>query len=121
MTARLQVCRHRQPRRPVTIEGLAVARPSAVLELGGAPKLDVPGIWQNLDYDAYERRRSAALRDSLCAQASEYGWPDGLRREWPQPASGVDKHRGYAFQWYALAALICALAAYFGWKTWRGR
>ena len=34
-----------------------------------------------------------------------------------QPASGVDKHRGYAFQWYALAALIFALAGFFGWKS----
>ncbi len=39
------------------------------------------------------------------------GATDDLRREWPQPASGVEKHRGYAFQWYALAALISALAA----------
>ncbi len=29
---------------------------------------------------------------------------DGLVRDWSPPSSGADKHRGYAFQWYALAA-----------------
>ncbi len=47
--------------------------------------------------------------------------PDGLRREWPRPASGVEKNRGYAFQWYAIAVLIAALAVFFGWKAWRER
>ena len=34
---------------------------------------------------------------------------DGLVREWPDPGSGVDKHLGYAFQWYALAVLVAGL------------
>ncbi len=88
---------------PVTVEGLAVARPSTVLELGSAPKLDVPGIWQNLDYDAYEKVAKRSVARFVVRQAATTGAADGLRREWPQPASGVDKHRGYAFQWYALA------------------
>ena len=104
----------------VTVEGLAVARPSAVLELGSASKLDVPGIWQNLDYDAYEKVANRSVARFVVRQAASTGATDSLRREWPQPANGVDKHRGYAFQWYALAGLISALAAYFGWKTWRG-
>ena len=106
----------------VTIEGLAVSRPSRVLELG-TPKLEVPGIWQNLDYDAYENatKRSVARFVVRQAAAARTDMTDGLRREWPPPASGVDKHRGYAFQWYALAVLITVFAGYFGWKAWRGR
>ena len=108
----------------VSIEGLAVPRPSAVFELGTAPKLEVPGIWQNLDYEAYERatKRSVArfvVRQSDSIRGSDSA--DALRREWPQPAIGVEKHRGYAFQWYALAALIAVLAAYFSWQAWRAR
>jgi len=109
------------PSGQVTVEGLAVARPTTVLELGSAPKLDVPGIWQNLDYDIYEEVAKRSVARFVVRQAASTGAPDSLRREWPQPASGVDKHRGYAFQWYALAGLICALAGYFGWKTWRRR
>jgi len=30
---------------------------------------------------------------------------DALVRDWPAPALGVEKHQGYAFQWYALAAM----------------
>jgi cytochrome oxidase assembly protein ShyY1 len=29
---------------------------------------------------------------------------DGLVRDWPLPSAGVERHRGYAFQWYGLAA-----------------
>ena len=110
------------PSGQVTIEGLAVARPSRVLELS-KPKLEVPGIWQNLDYDAYESatKRSVARFVIRQAGAARTDMTDDLRHEWPPPASGVERHRGYAFQWYALAALISALAGYFGWKAWRGR
>lgn len=107
----------------VTVEGLAVARPSTLLELGSRPKHEVPGIWQNLDYDAYEKatKRNVARFVVRQAVAARTDPADGLRHEWPNPASGVERHRGYAFQWYALAALISALAGYFGWKAWRGR
>jgi surfeit locus 1 family protein len=108
------------PAGPVTIEGLAVARPSALLELGSTPKLDVPGVWQNLDYGAYEKVTKRSVARFVVRQAGA-GASEGLRQEWPAPISGVDKHRGYAFQWYALAALIFALAAYFGWQSWRQR
>jgi surfeit locus 1 family protein len=111
------------PTGQVSIEGLAVPRPSTLLELGSAPKLEVPGIWQNLDYDAYEKATKRSVARFVVRQAGtgHIGAADGLRREWPRPASGIEKHRGYAFQWYALAALISALAAYFGWKKWRER
>lgn len=38
---------------------------------------------------------------------------DGLVRDWPVPAAGVDRHRGYAVQWYALAALAAGLSAWY--------
>ena len=34
---------------------------------------------------------------------------DGLARDWVQPASGVDRHHGYAVQWYAIAAVTAGL------------
>jgi cytochrome oxidase assembly protein ShyY1 len=30
---------------------------------------------------------------------------DGLQRNWPLMQSGVEKHQGYAFQWFSLAVL----------------
>ena len=38
---------------------------------------------------------------------------DGLPRHWPPPAVDVHKHYGYAFQWFALAALILGLYVWF--------
>ena len=38
---------------------------------------------------------------------------DGLRREWPLPALDVDRHYGYAFQWFALGALMTGLYVWF--------
>ena len=38
---------------------------------------------------------------------------EGLRRAWPAVNVGVDKHYGYAFQWFALAALVAALTLWF--------
>lgn len=35
--------------------------------------------------------------------------PPPLRRDWPQPDLGVDKHHGYAAQWFALSALSLGL------------
>jgi surfeit locus 1 family protein len=36
-----------------------------------------------------------------------------LLREWPQAATGVEKHYGYAFQWFGLALLIALLYVWF--------
>jgi surfeit locus 1 family protein len=38
---------------------------------------------------------------------------DPLLRQWPAPAVDVGKHYGYAFQWFALCALISGLALWF--------
>jgi surfeit locus 1 family protein len=108
----------------VSVEGLAVARPSALLELGGKTELRVPGLWQNLNFSAYEQatgRSVARFVIQQSADAQSVNSEDGLRREWPRPANGVEKNRGYAFQWYAIAVLIAVLAVFFGRKAWRER
>jgi surfeit locus 1 family protein len=38
---------------------------------------------------------------------------EGLQRDWPEAASGVDKHYGYAFQWFGCARLIALLYVWF--------
>jgi len=110
----------------VLVEGIAVASPSRLFEFGDSADRRVPGIWQNLDYAAYEQATGRRVARFVIRQKAETVGTsatdtDGLRREWPKPASGVDKHRGYAFQWYSLAALIAVLVAWFGLKAWRLR
>ncbi len=122
MQDRARVAAAMPPSGRVNVEGLAVARPSVLLELGGKPEHRVPGVWQNLDYSAYEQATGRSVARFVVQQSGDSQSENaahGLRREWPRPASGVEKHRGYAFQWYSLAALIAALAVFFGWKAWR--
>ena len=35
--------------------------------------------------------------------------PTGLVREWPEPGSGKERHLGYAFQWFSLAAALVSI------------
>lgn len=99
---------------PLHIEGLAVAQVPRALELGekGGRLRD---IWQNLDFDAYEQASGHRVARFVVQQTNDTG--DGLRRVWVRPDAGVEKHRGYAFQWYSLAALIAALTLFFGGKA----
>lgn len=101
---------------PLRVEGVAVDHVPRVLELGphgGALR----GIWQNLDFDTYEQMSGHKVARFVVQQTNEVG--DGLRRVWPRPDAGVDKHRGYAFQWYSLAILIAGLTLYFGGQALR--
>lgn len=102
------------PEGDVVIEGLAVARLAQLLELGGRQEERIPGIWQNLDFGTFERVHGKSVARFVVQQTSDV--PDGLRRDRPRPAAGVEKHRGYALQWYSLAALIAGLTVWFGYR-----
>ncbi|GIL06238.1 MAG: SURF1-like protein [Betaproteobacteria bacterium] len=99
-----------EPQGEVVLEGLALAEAPRLLELGAAPPPGpLPAIWQNLDYAAFEQASGRRVARIVVQQTSDGG--DGLARRWPRPSAGVEKHRGYAFQWYALAVLLTVLAA----------
>lgn len=89
----------------VSIEGvvrrLAVEGFTLATEPGDGPVL------QYLDLDHYRSRSGLAVRDWVLQQRSDSD--DGLVRQWPQPDAGVDRHHGYAFQWYSLAGLSLVL------------
>lgn len=68
-------------------------------------------IRQNLDLDRFRAETGLPL---LALSVQQAGAPsEGLSRQWPQPGSGAAKNIGYAFQWWALAALIAILYAWF--------
>ena len=92
----------------VDIEGRIVPLPSKLYE-PGAPGTGL--IRQNLDLDRFRSESGLALADFTIRQSGPAS--DGLRRDWPAVALGVEKHYGYAFQWFALAALIVGLYLWF--------
>jgi surfeit locus 1 family protein len=110
-----------RPPGEVTVEGLAVAQTSRVLALGeNAPVGELrPAVWQNLDFDTFERASGLAVARWVVQQTG--GADDGLLRNWPRSSAGVDKHRGYALQWYSLAATIAVLTIFFSARTLRQR
>jgi len=98
-----------KPKGELEVEGLALAEAPRLFELGATPPGSLPAIWQNLDYAAFEQASGRRVARIIVQQTSDGG--DGLARRWPRPSAGVEKHRGYAFQWYALAVLLAVLAA----------
>ena len=99
-----------------------IETPAGEVEINGdialAPsKLYEPGqtgsgvIRQNLDLDQYRAQTGLPLE---AFTVRELGAPSqGLRRQWSQINFGIEKHYGYAFQWFALSALIVALYVWF--------
>jgi surfeit locus 1 family protein len=101
----------RTPDGPVRIEGLALADLAQPIVLGAAAAgagagADDMRIWQHFGFDTYRRWSGLSVQPVLVRQTSALD--DGLARDWVQPGAGVDRHRGYAFQWYALAAATLA-------------
>jgi surfeit locus 1 family protein len=99
------------PAGEVQVQGRIAPRVPRLYELGEASG---GALRQNLDIDAFALEQRLALRPwVLIQEASPATPPDGLQRDWPAVASGVDKHHGYAFQWFALSALTVGLFVWF--------
>ena len=96
------------PAGPVTVEGRIAPPPSKLYEFKGA---DTGSIRQNLDLAAFSLETGLPLLEVSLLQT---GAPsEGLIREWAAPNLGVDKHYGYAFQWFGLFALVVGLYVWF--------
>jgi surfeit locus 1 family protein len=93
----------------VTVEGRLAPGPSRLYALGA----DAGGpIRQNLDPDRVSQELGVPLRPLTVRQTGGDA-ADGLRRDWPLPAADLQKHYGYAFQWFALSALAIVLYVWF--------
>ena len=92
----------------VEMEGRIALPPSKLFEPGAAA---AGTIRQNLDLVQFRAETGLPL---MAVTVLQSGAPsEGLRRAWPAVNVGVDKHYGYAFQWFALAALVAALTLWF--------
>jgi surfeit locus 1 family protein len=90
------------------VEGRIAPPPSKLYEPGSPTG---SAIRQNLDLAQYQVETGLALMPVTLLQT---GAPsEGLLREWPAVNLGVEKHYGYAAQWFALSVLIAALYFWF--------
>ena len=92
----------------VTVEGRIAPPPSKLYEFQG---IETGRIRQNLDLPAYRAQTGMPLLEVSLLQTGAAG--EGLLREWAPPNLGVDKHYGYAFQWFGLCALVFILYGWF--------
>jgi surfeit locus 1 family protein len=92
----------------VEIEGRIAPPPSKLYELGG-PETGL--IRQNLDMARFSAELDLPLLPVSVQQMGVAS--EGLLREWPLVGTGVATHYGYAFQWFALSALIAILYVWF--------
>jgi surfeit locus 1 family protein len=103
----------------VELHGRVVPAPSRLYEFSGE---DRGTIRQNLDLGAFARETGLPLWSHSVQQEGDDGAE--LLREWSVPQSGIEKHYGYAFQWFGLSALLTGLYVWFQFvrrsKFWRG-
>jgi surfeit locus 1 family protein len=92
----------------VDVQGHLAPWPSRLYDFGGA---ETGPIRQNLDLTAYRQETGLSVLEITLLQSGAAS--EGLLREWPVVASGVEKHHGYAFQWFGLSGLIALLYVWF--------
>jgi len=64
-----------------------------------------PKLWSRLDMPRFEALLGHPLQPVVLQQTGGDA-PDTLVRHWPAPDDRVGKHRGYAFQWFGMAAAL---------------
>ena len=99
----------------VRVDGRIAAAPTRLYEFQGAARSEGSSrIRQNLDLAAFRTETGLALAPLTVVQTGEaVGAGDGLQRDWPVVGAGVDKHYGYAFQWFGLSGLMALLYVWF--------
>jgi surfeit locus 1 family protein len=96
----------------VQINGRVAAPPSRLYEFGAGDSAQGSSrIRQNLDLAAFRAETQLPILDLSVVELGAAS--DGLLRDWPVVSSGVDKHYGYAFQWFGLCGLMALLYVWF--------
>ena len=96
----------------VELQGRVAAAPSRLYEFqGDHAQPRASRIRQNLDLNAFRTETQLPLAALTVLQTGDPS--EGLVRDWPVVNTGVDKHYGYAFQWFGLSGLIALLYVWF--------
>ncbi len=99
------------PDGPQQVAGHIAPPPGRLFDFAGAAS---GPIRQNLDMVGFAAELGRPLRPlSVVQEDGPLTHADGLLRQWPRPAADVQKHYGYAFQWFAMATLMLGLYVWF--------
>lgn len=104
------------PAGTVVVSGRIAPPPSKLYAFEG---VETGRIRQNIDVADFGRETALTLMGVSLVQTGAAS--EGLVRDWAAPNTGVQKHYGYAFQWFALCALVVGLYVWFQvvapWRT----
>jgi surfeit locus 1 family protein len=102
--AREKVPAIQTPAGTISVEGRIAPPPSKLFELG---KPEASAIRQNLDLEQFRAQTHLPLLPVMLTQTGAAS--EGLLREWPAVNLGVEKHYGYALQWFGIAAAMALI------------
>ncbi|WP_296228401.1 SURF1 family protein [Ralstonia sp. UBA689] len=116
---RTRIAPYATPAGEVQVEGIAVPHASRVYSFGRKDGADEAGqrLRQNIDLDAFSREIGMPLQPFVVEQQSDA--QDGLARDWPRADLGADRNYGYAFQWFAMAAVVLTLMVVYSVRRYR--
>ncbi|PRC93695.1 SURF1 family protein [Solimicrobium silvestre] len=100
---RAAIKKYQTPSGLIQIEGTLKANSGHVLQLGQSATLQPNALIQNLEVNAFIAASKLPTYPFIVEQTK--GPEDGLLRDWPRASMGSERHRGYAFQWLALAGM----------------
>ncbi|HSH42122.1 MAG TPA: SURF1 family protein [Arenicellales bacterium] len=99
------------PDGPVEVSGRLRAPPEDYFTLGDeAGETEFQRRWQNLDLERYRRVTGLAVATLVLQLDSGGRGGEGLVQQWPEYSDiWIDRHKGYAVQWFALALTLVVL------------
>ena len=98
----------------------AVAPGTRFFTLGAEPTgAEWQTVWQNLDLARYRTRVDFPLQPIVLEL--DPASPAGFVREWPRPDERIERHVGYAWQWYGFAAASVGIWLFFLLRPYFGR
>jgi surfeit locus 1 family protein len=104
------------PKGVVIVTGVAKASLGKVMQLGDPAPVAPRAIVQNLAPAQFADASKLQVQPFFIEQSAPVDASDAMARNWPAPALGVEKHQGYAFQWYALAVMALLFFVFTGFR-----
>lgn len=113
---RERIAPYETPAGSVEVEGIARADASRAFELGAGGSAPRQKIRQNLGVASYAAETGLPLQPFVIQQTgfvpATPPFKDGLVRDWPAPATDVERNIGYMFQWWGMAAAALGFGLY---------